>query len=64
MFFEEESVKRIGDHIIGLYGAKVQAVSKNAQEPEVDLERKTDSGAVYIHTSRPGKAHPKGYENR
>jgi glutamate dehydrogenase len=63
MYFEQESVSGIGDHIIALYGAKVQAYIRNENAPEINLKRQTESGAIYIHTSHPGVPHPKNYES-
>ncbi|KAI8898836.1 Glutamate/Leucine/Phenylalanine/Valine dehydrogenase-domain-containing protein [Globomyces pollinis-pini] len=54
MYFQQESVQTIAQHIMGLYGAKITAFIKNEQSLEINLERETDDGAVYIHTSRPG----------
>lgn len=62
MYFQQESVQRIGDHIIALYGAKVQACIRNEESPEINLIRETETGAVYIHRSSPGISHPKKYE--
>lgn len=54
MYFQQESIETIGQHIMALYGAKIFAYIKNEQSLEIHLERATDDGAVYIHTSRPG----------
>ncbi|KAJ3275114.1 NAD-dependent glutamate dehydrogenase [Terramyces sp. JEL0728] len=63
-YFQEESAEGVGEHIIALYGAKVQAIIRDDTQPEINLKRQTDSGAVYIHTSSPGVSHPKGYEKQ
>jgi glutamate dehydrogenase len=62
MYFQQETVEGVGNHIIGLYGAKVQAYVNEGDIPQISLERQTDSTAVYIHTLRPGESLPKDYE--
>ncbi|KAJ3368150.1 hypothetical protein HDU91_000816 [Kappamyces sp. JEL0680] len=54
MYFQQESIETIGQHIMALYGAKISAYIKNEKSLDIHLERVTDDAAVYIHTSRPG----------
>ncbi|KAJ3158757.1 NAD-dependent glutamate dehydrogenase [Irineochytrium annulatum] len=54
MYFQVESVDTIAQHIMALYGAKIFAYIKNENVLDINLERETEEGAVYIHTSRPG----------
>ncbi|KAG5456179.1 MAG: hypothetical protein BJ554DRAFT_4148, partial [Olpidium bornovanus] len=54
MYFMLESVESISNNILALYGAKISAYTKNDNDLVIDLERETDDGAIYIHTSRPG----------
>ncbi|KAJ3365780.1 NAD-dependent glutamate dehydrogenase [Allomyces javanicus] len=54
MYFMLEPVDTIANHIMALYGAKIFAFTKNESVLDINLERETDSSAVYIHTSRPG----------
>jgi len=54
MYFQQESIETIAQHIMGLYGAKIFAYIKNEKSLNIHLERATSDGAVYIHTSRPG----------
>jgi glutamate dehydrogenase len=54
MYFQQESVDTIAQHILALYGAKIFAYIKNENVLDINLERETEDGAVYIHTSRPG----------
>ena len=49
-----ESIESIANHIMALYGAKIFAYTKNDNGLDINLERETEEGAVYIHTSRPG----------
>jgi glutamate dehydrogenase len=63
MYFEQESAQSIGDNIIALYGAKIQALIRNEDSPQISLKREGEHSAIYIHTSLPGVSHPKGYEN-
>ena len=45
---------------MALYGAKIFAYTKNENEFDINLERETEEGAVYIHTSRPGVSQSQG----
>ncbi|KAJ3036171.1 NAD-dependent glutamate dehydrogenase [Rhizophlyctis rosea] len=54
MYFQLESVETIAQHIMALYGAKILAYTRNENVLDINLERETDEGAVYINTSRPG----------
>lgn len=54
MYFASESFESIANHIMALYGAKIFAYTKNDNGLDINLERETEEGAVYIHTSRPG----------
>ncbi|KAF8315590.1 NAD-dependent glutamate dehydrogenase [Clavulina sp. PMI_390] len=55
-YFQSETVEAISDHVLALYGAKLQAFTRN--DPEsiiIELEKITDSSMVFIHTSPPGQ---------
>ncbi|KAJ3329151.1 NAD-dependent glutamate dehydrogenase [Blyttiomyces sp. JEL0837] len=54
MYFQVENIDTIAQHILALYGAKIFAFIKNENSLDINLERETEEGAVYIHTSRPG----------
>ena len=66
MYFQQESVDTISTHIISLYAAKIFASLKNDKLLEINLERATQDGAVYIHTSKPGVSQFEGpkYEQK
>ncbi|KAJ1560574.1 NAD-dependent glutamate dehydrogenase, partial [Cladochytrium tenue] len=66
MYFQVETVDTIAQHVLALYGAKIMAFVKNEKELEINLERETEDGAIYIHTSRPGVTAQSGpqYEKR
>lgn len=66
MYFQQESVETIGGHIMSLYAAKIFAYMKSETSLEINLERETADGAVYIHTSRPGISNINGpkYEQK
>ncbi|KAK7001846.1 NAD-specific glutamate dehydrogenase [Favolaschia claudopus] len=54
-YFANESVSVISDHIIALYAAKIQAYTKHdVNSLVIDLEKITEDGATFIHTSPPG----------
>lgn len=59
-YFALESVDTIATHILSLYGAKIGAFVKNETSLEIDLERETDDGAVFIHSSKPGISQTEG----
>lgn len=54
LYFQLESVETIADHILSLYAAKIFAFIKNQTALNIELERETEDGAVYINTSKPG----------
>ncbi|KAG9303149.1 hypothetical protein G9A89_000506, partial [Geosiphon pyriformis] len=64
MYFGVETVETIANHIMALYGAKIFAYTKNENALDINLERETDDGAVYIHTSRPGISEGPQHEKR
>jgi glutamate dehydrogenase len=66
MYFMKESVEVIARHIMALYAAKIFAFTKKETGLSIDLEKETDEGAVYIHSSRPGISRTTGpqYEKR
>lgn len=60
MYFQQEPVETIAHHIMSLYAAKIFAYIKNEKALDINLERETAEGAVYIHTSRPGVSQSTG----
>ncbi|EJU02932.1 NAD-dependent glutamate dehydrogenase [Dacryopinax primogenitus] len=63
-YFANESIEVISDHVLALYGAKLLAYTKHdPAKLVIDLEKitregdsdKSPEGAVFIHTSPPGK---------
>lgn len=44
----------ITDHIIALFAAKTLAYTKHSTQLVIDLEKITENGALFIHTSAPG----------
>ncbi|KAG8832193.1 NAD-dependent glutamate dehydrogenase [Serendipita sp. 399] len=59
-YFANESIDAITDHIIALYAAKTLAYTKHSKELEIDLEKITENGAMFIHTSAPGVTSTEG----
>ncbi|KAG9051658.1 NAD-dependent glutamate dehydrogenase [Tulasnella sp. UAMH 9824] len=66
-YFANESQDVIADHIIALFGAKLLAYTKrDPAQLVIDLEKITEEGqegkegAVFIHTSEPGKSSTTG----
>jgi glutamate dehydrogenase len=53
-YFANESVEVITDHIIALFAAKTLAYTKHSNSLVIDLEKITEQGALFIHTSSPG----------
>lgn len=56
-YFALESPVTIGDHVMALFGAKILAYTNHTPSLDVDLEKEADdgSGALYIHSSQPGR---------
>lgn len=54
MYFAMETSEAVANHILALYAAKMTAYTRNEKDLDINLERETEDGAVYIHTSRPG----------
>jgi glutamate dehydrogenase len=55
-----ESVQVITSHILSLYGSKIMSFAKNSNSLEIQLERESDDGAVFMHTSKPGISQTNG----
>ena len=55
-YFALESVETIGDHIMALFGAKILAYTKHSNALEIDLDKETEDGAVFIHSSVAGRS--------
>ncbi len=53
-YFILENNERIANHIISLYAAKMSAFTRQKKELDIHLDRETEDGAIYIHTSKPG----------
>ena len=66
MYFLMENVQTISKHIMALYGAKVDAWTRNQNALDISLEKEEATGAIYIHSSVPGISQPHGpqYEKR
>lgn len=59
-YFALETVDTIASHILSLYGAKIGAFVKHASTLDIELERETEDGAVFIHSSLPGVSTTEG----
>ncbi|PWN49527.1 putative glutamate dehydrogenase, NAD(+)-specific [Violaceomyces palustris] len=59
-YFALESVETVADHVLALFGAKIMAYTKHSNRLEIDLEKESESGAVFIHSSQAGKSQPDG----
>jgi len=59
-YFAMESVKTVADHVLALYGAKILAYTKHSNTLDIDLENVSDDGAIFIHSSLPGKSQDAG----
>lgn len=66
MYFAMEAPETIANHIISLYAAKMNAYTRNQNVLDINLERETEHGAIYIHTSVPGVSQMSGpqYERK
>ncbi len=59
-YFALESVETVADHILALFGAKIMAYTKHSNSLEIDLEKESENGAVFIHSSQAGKSQAEG----
>ncbi|CAD6909819.1 unnamed protein product [Tilletia caries] len=59
-YFAMESVATVADHVMALYGAKILAYTKHSNTLEIDLENVSEDGAIFIHSSQPGKSQNEG----
>ncbi|KAI8456081.1 Glutamate/Leucine/Phenylalanine/Valine dehydrogenase-domain-containing protein [Phakopsora pachyrhizi] len=57
-YFRMESAETVAEHVTSLYGAKILAWSRHLKQLDINLEKETESNAVYIHTSTPGVSDP------
>ena len=59
-YFAVENVETVADHILALFGAKIMAYTKHSNSLEIDLEKESENGAVFIHSSQAGKSQADG----
>ncbi|CEH15411.1 nad-specific glutamate dehydrogenase [Ceraceosorus bombacis] len=55
-YFALETIETISDHVLALFGAKIQAYTKHSKDLVIDLEHATEGGAVFIHSSKAGES--------
>ncbi|KAJ1911607.1 NAD-dependent glutamate dehydrogenase [Tieghemiomyces parasiticus] len=60
MYFMLENDETIANHILALYGAQVSSFSQSNSELDINLEKESEDGAVFIHTSLPGVSEIQG----
>jgi glutamate dehydrogenase len=58
--FANEAEEVITDQIIALFAAKTMAYTKHSNQLVIELEKITDNGAFFIHTSPPGVTSTEG----
>jgi glutamate dehydrogenase len=65
-YFRMESVDTICNHILALYGAKIESYTQKKDVLDFNLVKETDDFCVYIHSSEPGVSQLNGpnYENK
>ncbi|KAJ3294031.1 NAD-dependent glutamate dehydrogenase [Rhizoclosmatium sp. JEL0117] len=54
LYFKVEPAETVANHILSLYSAKIVADVKHESVLDINLEKQTDSNAVFIHTNIPG----------
>lgn len=66
LYFSEESVETIANHILSLYGAKCNAAAGPGDGLQIKLSQEAEDHAVYMDTSIPGETDLQGplYEAR
>ncbi|KAI9599773.1 hypothetical protein KEM48_002767 [Puccinia striiformis f. sp. tritici PST-130] len=57
-YFRMESAETVAEHVTSLYGAKILAWSRHQKQLDINLEKETETNAVYIHSSTPGVSDP------
>ncbi|KNZ46150.1 glutamate dehydrogenase [Puccinia sorghi] len=57
-YFRMESAETVAAHVTSLYGAKILAWSRHQKQLDINLEKETETNAVYIHSSTPGVSDP------
>ncbi|KAJ3063698.1 NAD-dependent glutamate dehydrogenase [Podochytrium sp. JEL0797] len=55
IYFQIEPTETVAQHILSLYAAKITADVKHESVLDVNLERETETNAVFIHTNVPGQ---------
>ncbi|KAJ1953191.1 NAD-dependent glutamate dehydrogenase, partial [Dispira parvispora] len=60
MYFMLENDETIANHILALYGAQVSSFTKTDGHLDINLEKESEDGAVFIHTSQPGVSQLQG----
>jgi glutamate dehydrogenase len=53
-----ETAETVAEHVTSLYGAKILAWSRHQKQLDINLEKETETNAVYIHSSTPGVSDP------
>lgn len=53
-YFARESADTIAGHILSLYGAKITEYTNRTGHINVELQKKSDTSALFIHSSVPG----------
>ncbi|KAI8070480.1 Glutamate/Leucine/Phenylalanine/Valine dehydrogenase-domain-containing protein [Gongronella butleri] len=61
-YFALETHETIANHILSLYGAKIEAFTNNADILDINLQKETEASSVYISTSVPGVSQIHGPE--
>ena len=53
-YFIMENAETIAGHIVSLYAAKISEYAKNTGHINIELQKRTNNSAVFIHSSEPG----------
>lgn len=53
-YFILENAETIAGHIVSLYAAKISEYAKHTGHIKIDLQKRSDDSAVFIHSSDPG----------
>ena len=53
-YFILENAETIASHIVSLYAAKISEYAKNTGHINIELQKRTNNSAVFIHSSAPG----------
>ncbi|KAJ3379287.1 NAD-dependent glutamate dehydrogenase, partial [Entophlyctis sp. JEL0112] len=64
LYFKVEPAETVAEHILSLYSAKISGFIKHENVLDINLDKQTETSAVFVHTNIPGvgSVNGKNYE--